>query len=460
MPFFFNRHYSPIKILFFLGEGLLIFGGVLAVLIHSTGWDIFHIDPAGHLLRSISVTLVFQLSFYFYDLYDFRAPGSTNETLLRILQAFGTGCAVLGILYLLFPPIIISNTVFGACCLLIGLTIFAWRALYYLVLEKKMFTLGIVLLGTGEMARAIFREINSDRESGFTVKALVGPETPGFDHEGVPRFAELAAIARDPHISRVSRIVVALDDRRGVMPVEELLKNKLQGKIIDNGISFYESLTAKILVQQVNPAWLIFSDGFEYTRRSYLIKRVLDLSLAFTGLLLSLPIGLITALFIKLESPGPVFYKQERVGELGASFLIVKFRSMRQDAEKDGAVWARKNDARVTRVGRFIRKVRIDEIPQVWNVIRGQMSFVGPRPERPIFVEQLVQKLPYYSLRHAVKPGITGWAQICYPYGASEEDALRKLEYDLYYIKHRSLLMDLLIIFRTVKTVLFRIGSR
>lgn len=193
---------------------------------------------------------------------------------------------------------------------------------------------------------------------------------------------------------------------------------------------------------------------------TYLIKRTLDLTLALIGLTLSLPIAIITALLIRLESPGPVLYRQERTGERGEPFFIIKFRSMRQDAERDGAVWASKNDARVTRIGGFIRKVRIDEIPQMWNVLLGQMSFVGPRPERPVFVEELAKKLPYYSLRHAAKPGITGWAQVCYPYGASEEDALRKLEYDLYYIKHQSFFIDLLIIFWTIKTVLFQKGSR
>jgi len=244
------------------------------------------------------------------------------------------------------------------------------------------------------------------------------------------------------------------------MPIAELLNNKVRGAIIDDGISFYEAITGKILVEKVNPAWLIFSEGFDCSRMTYLIKRLLDLSLAVVGLTLSLPVALVTAISIRIESPGPVLYRQERVGERGKLFSIIKFRSMRQDAEKNGAVWASKNDARVTKVGGFIRKVRIDEIPQMWNVILGQMSFVGPRPERPVFVEQLLDKLPYYSLRHTAKPGITGWAQVCYPYGASEEDALRKLEYDLYYIKHQSFFLDMLIIFRTIKTVLFRKGSR
>ena len=311
-----------------------------------------------------------------------------------------------------------------------------------------------------EIPAKIFQEIKQNRESGFNIKALVGSTAPVFDHTDIPWVANLADIANDLQMSRIDRIVVALDDRRGNMPIADLLNNKLQGKIIEDSISFYEAVTGKILVEKVNPAWLIFSEGFDYGRMTYLIKRTIDLTLALVGITLSLPITLITALFIKLESPGPVFYKQKRVGERGEDFSIIKFRSMRLDAEKDGAVWARQNDDRVTRIGNFIRKVRIDEIPQMWNVLRGQMSFVGPRPERPIFVDQLVQRLPYYSLRHAAKPGITGWAQVCYPYGASEEDALRKLEYDLYYIKHQSFFIDLLIIFRTVKTVLFRKGSR
>lgn len=270
----------------------------------------------------------------------------------------------------------------------------------------------------------------------------------------------MAEVMADPGLSRIDHIIVALDDRRGNMPIAELLECKLQSRMIEDSVSFYEAITGKILVEKVNPAWLIFSDGFACGRMTYLIKRVLDLSLAVFILMASLPVSLLTALLIKLESPGPIFYRQERVGERGKVFSIVKFRSMRQDAERDGAVWASQNDCRVTRIGKFIRKVRIDEIPQIWNVLRGQMSFVGPRPERPVFVEQLVQKLPYYSLRHSAKPGITGWAQICYPYGASEEDALRKLEYDLYYIKNQSIFMDLLIIFRTVKTVLFQKGAR
>lgn len=462
MPTLLNKYHPVRKMLFFLGEGLLIFASVLGILIVFSSWKIFIIDPSEYTLRAITVTLVFQLSLYFYDLYDLRKPGSstTIDTFIRMMQAFGVGCIILAFLYYLFPSIIISTSIFWGCYVIICISLLAWRTLYYMVLEKKWFAKSIILIGTGEMAMRITSEITNNQESGFTIRAAVGNTAPMFSDAGIPVVAGLDDVAKDPGLAVVDRFVVALDDRRGTMPIAQLLSNKIRGRIIDDGISFYEAITGKILVEKVNPAWLIFSEGFDCSRFSLLIKRVLDLALAVVGLLITLPISLVTALLIKLESPGPVFYKQERVGERGDSFFIFKFRSMRQDAEKNGAVWAMQNDDRVTRVGQFIRKVRIDEIPQMWNVLLGQMSFVGPRPERPVFVEQLEQKLPYYSLRHSVKPGITGWAQVCYPYGASEEDALRKLEYDLYYIKHQSIFLDVLVISRTVKTVLFQKGAR
>jgi len=460
MPTLFNKYYPVRKILFFLGEGFLIFASVLGILVAFSGWNLFLANPSAYAIQALSVTLIFQLSLYFYDLYDLRRPGTTTDTFIRMMQAFGVGCIILAGLYWLFPSIIIATSIFWSCYLIICVSLLAWRSLYYLMLERKWFARDVILVGTGETAARIVMEINHNSESGFAIRAVVGSTPAAFEYTGIPIVQNLADIAGNPRLARIERIVIALDDRRGAMPIPELLRFKIQGRMIEDGISFYEAITGKILVEKVNPAWLIFSAGFEYSRMTYLIKRLLDLFLAAFGLTVSLPVSLMTALLIKLESPGPVFYCQERVGERGEVFSIIKFRSMRQDAEKNGAVWASQNDSRVTRVGGCIRKTRIDEIPQMWNVIRGQMSFVGPRPERPVFVEQLEQKLPYYSLRHSVKPGITGWAQVCYPYGASEEDALRKLEYDLYYIKHQSIFIDLLVIFRTVKTVLFRKGSR
>ncbi|WP_028584689.1 TIGR03013 family XrtA/PEP-CTERM system glycosyltransferase [Desulfogranum mediterraneum] len=462
MPTFLNKYYPVRKILFFLGESLLIFTTFLCVTLAATGWRIFVLDLLQVSIRATVVTIIFQITLYLFDLYDLKkTPEATADTAVRMVQSFGVGCVILGLIYYLLPSLIISTKIFWWAYVIVCGVLLAWRALYYIILKNKYFTKEIVIVGTGEMAAKIHQEMCADQECGFNLLAFVlGSRQPSFQLEGIPLLPDLAALEQQQFAHRIKHIVVALDNRRGTMPIPELLEHKLQQMGIEDGIAFYEGLTGKLLVENVNPAWLIFSDGFACGWLTALLKRLMDITMAILVLVCSLPFCLLTALLIKLESPGPIFYRQERVGLRGRNFQVIKFRSMRNDAEKNGAVWASKDDARVTRVGGFIRKVRIDEIPQIWNVIKGEMSFVGPRPERPVFVEQLLRSIPYYSLRHFAKPGLTGWAQVCYPYGASELDALRKLEYDLYYIKNQSIFLDLLIIFRTVKTVLFRKGSR
>ncbi len=281
--------------------------------------------------------------------------------------------------------------------------------------------------------------------------------------EGIPQTSIIGNIDQIISIcraTRVDRIVVALDEKRGVLPTEQLLFARLKGIRIDEGVTFTELLSGKFAIESLLPSTLIFSDGF---RRSFIIqklKRWMDIFFASFALLLFLPLCLAIIFAIKLESKGPVFYRQDRVGEDEKIFQLLKFRSMRTDAEENGPVWASTHDSRVTRVGRIIRILRLDEIPQVINVLKGEMSFVGPRPERPFFVAQLQKEIPYYSHRHTVKPGITGWAQIYYSYGASKEDALEKLKYDLYYIKHMSMLMDIQIVLATIKTVISGRGAR
>ena len=273
----------------------------------------------------------------------------------------------------------------------------------------------------------------------------------------IGNFSQIIAICRQ---KRVDRIVVALDERRGKLPVEQLLFCRLKGIRIDEGCAFIEDISARLSVDRLYPSDLIFSDGF---RRSLIIRRVkrgVDVLCSSVGLLFFSPLLLVIAAAIRCESAGPVFYRQERVGEDGLPFSMLKFRSMVVDAEKNGPVWAAENDDRVTRVGRVIRKLRLDEIPQMINVLKGEMSLVGPRPERPVFVQQLQKEIPFYFHRHTVKPGITGWAQIYHPYGASREDAQEKLKYDLYYIKHMNLLLDIKIILETVKVVLLGRGAR
>ena len=272
------------------------------------------------------------------------------------------------------------------------------------------------------------------------------------------RWSELQQIMED---HRVDRIIVALDDRRGKLPLGDLLSCKFSGVCITDSLDIQEELTGKIVTQGLYPSWLIFSDGFNRCRPLLLAKRLIDVILSGFLAALSLPIALLTAAVIKMESKGPVFYAQTRVGEGETTFTILKFRSMCDEAERDcGATWALENDRRITKVGKVIRKLRIDELPQLYNILKGDMSFVGPRPERPEFVEKLKRRIPYYSQRFATKPGLTGWAQVNYPYGASVEDAEEKLQYDLYYIKHLSLLLDLAIILRTAKVVLLGTGAR
>ena len=270
-------------------------------------------------------------------------------------------------------------------------------------------------------------------------------------------YGQIASICKE---ANVDRIIVALDERRGKLPLDQLLLCRLNGIRIDNGMGFTEDLAGKLSVQNLHHSSLIFSGGFNTSLLLKKAKRYLDIVASVVGLLLFSPLGLFVALAIKLESRGPVFYRQERVGEDGTTFRLLKFRSMGVDAERNGPVWAGSNDERVTWVGRVIRKIRLDEFPQMVNVLRGDMSFVGPRPERSFFIQQLEKEIPFYSIRHIVKPGITGWAQIRYPYGASKEDALEKLKYDLYYIKHMSISFDLMIIAETAKIVLLGKGAR
>jgi sugar transferase (PEP-CTERM system associated) len=258
----------------------------------------------------------------------------------------------------------------------------------------------------------------------------------------------------------VSRIIVALDDRRGVLPTRELVTLRVKGVRIDEASSALSALTGRIPLRAVRPSWFVFSDGFHRSRWNDFLKRVLDLVVSIVCLLISLPIMIMVALAIRIDSRGPIVYRQTRVGRMGKCFEVLKFRSMRVDAEENGARWAAENDPRITRVGAFLRKYRLDELPQFINVIRGEMCFVGPRPERPGFVDELRKNIPYYDERHSVRPGITGWAQVQYSYGASLEDAFYKLEYDLFYLKNMSLIFDVAIIFRTMRIVARGRGGR
>jgi sugar transferase (PEP-CTERM system associated) len=317
------------------------------------------------------------------------------------------------------------------------------------------------VVGTGSLARIVAQQIRQQHDFAYRVVGFIeDPDTRADAITVAPVLGTAAELPRIVDALHVNRIVVSLADRRGRLPMNELLQAKLTGVRVEDAATTYERITGKILVDDLRPSWLIFSDGFQASRVTRVVKRAFDLVLAVVGFVPAAPLMLATAIAVRLDSPGPALYCQERVGENGRIFTLCKFRSMRIDAERGTPVWAKDRDDRVTRVGRFIRLTRLDELPQLWNVLRGDMSFVGPRPERPFFVEQLAEAIPFYTARHAVKPGVTGWAQVKYRYGASIEDALEKLRYDLYYIKHLSLVFDFTILIDTVKVIMSGKGAK
>jgi sugar transferase (PEP-CTERM system associated) len=469
---------SPYIIAFILGESLLMMvGAVLAVY--------FRLGTTAELLtfryswyRLLLVPLVLQVTFYYSDLHNFRISRPFIWTVARLTQAMAVGTLALAVIYYFLPSLLLGRGILFLSFLITTLLVLIWRGLYGWALRQRLLSSRLLIVGSGSLADSIIEELLSRSDNVYNVVGLVDlsgtgrrdGDEPSNEVSLMSQWASLlrAELRHDANelvglvrYLEADMVVVALDEKRGRMPMDELLECRLLGIPIITGEDFYEQIAGRILAERIRPGWLVFSPGFTTSRLRSFTKRAMDLSLAGVGLLLTLPVTLLVALAIKLESKGPIIYSQERVGQNGRIFRAHKFRSMVADAEKQsGPVWAEEDDPRITRVGRIIRKIRLDEIPQMYNVIKGEMSFVGPRPERPHFVAQLSAKLPFYRERHKVKPGITGWAQVCYPYGSSEAAALEKLNYDLYYIKHSSLSMDLMIILQTIKIILFGGGGR
>lgn len=340
------------------------------------------------------------------------------------------------------------------------LVLVADRLMLNSFLGSSAFRRRVMVLGAGDRAQRL-RELGDKPETGFVIVSYIAMDEPErVVEEAIAREA-IHDLGRFVENLGVSEVVLALQERRNSLPLGDLLRMKTKGVHVNDFSSFLERETGRVDLDTVNPSWLIFSDGFSSGRMfSSALKRVFDVTASIILLLLTCPIIAIFAVIVKLDSKGPAFFRQERVGLFGEPFHLVKLRSMRTDAEKDGAKWAEENDPRITRVGRFIRKVRIDELPQTWSVLKGEMSFVGPRPEVPQFVDSLQEEIPFYGERHMVKPGITGWAQINYPYGASSEDSRKKLEYDLYYAKNYTPFLDFVILLQTVRVILWPEGAR
>jgi sugar transferase (PEP-CTERM system associated) len=414
--------------------------------------------------RSLVFSLVIFLSMAALGQYRAHLRTSWLGMLARQAVAFVIGGLGLIVVYYIVPQAYIGRGVLGLALFISFVALATFRSLFMRLVEVEAFKRRVLILGAGERAAQIHNRMRrrSDRR-GFSIVGylrcpndpVIVPDDLVLTHEGT-----LRALAKR---EQVDEIVVGVDDRRGRLPMDELLECRQAGVTITDLTTFFERESGRVQLSLLDPSWLVFSRGFNVTPLHLLAKRCFDLLAAMTLLLLCWPLMLLVVLAIRIESGRgqPILYRQERVGEHGKTFWLYKFRSMRTDAEMDGvARWASKDDNRVTRVGRISRKLRFDELPQLWNVLKGEMSIVGPRPERPHFVADLATKIRYYSLRHCMKPGLAGWAQLSYPYGASEEDAAEKLKYDLFYVKNHNLLLDMVILIETVEVVLFGRGAR
>lgn len=416
------------------------------------------------LWRAVLVAGVLQICLHYCDLYDLRTLEDRRDMLAGLVRALGAASVILAILYFCVPTLIIGRGVFVLASLLIIGLVAGWRIAFEWLSLRVVPAERLLIVGTSGAALTLARELFERRgELGVELVGFVDSDpakvgTPMINPGVIGTVADIPGIVRE---RRVDRVVVSLADARGKLPMEQLLEMKLnQGVRFDHLASVYEQYTGKIAVENLRPSWMIFSEGFRKSAGTAALKRTFDIVLSSIGLVLSAPILLLVAIAVRLSSPGPAFYHQKRVGQDGRIFTIHKVRSMRSDAEaKTGAVWAVQGDPRVTPVGRFLRRTRLDELPQLWNVLIGDMSFVGPRPERPEFIAELVKQIPFYGQRHAVRPGLTGWAQVRHRYGSTLDDSLQKLQYDLFYIKHMSLTLDAFIVLETVKTVLVRSGS-
>ncbi|MDY7098647.1 MAG: TIGR03013 family XrtA/PEP-CTERM system glycosyltransferase [Pseudomonadota bacterium] len=456
------KHYIPHAVLLL---GLLDFA--LLVVASELAWQVraaqIAMDPgpiSGRWVPLLGSALVVWLAMISVGVYGPLALRSLRFAGARLLVAISLGIIALAVIDFILP-----ESTFWRSTLLYSmgfaiLVLVADRLLLNSFIGSYAFRRRVMVLGAGDRAQRL-RELGERPESGFAIVSYIAMSEPErVVEEAIPREA-IHDLGRFVENLGVSEVVLALQERRNALPLKDLLRIKTKGVHVNDFSSFLERETGRVDLDTVNPSWLIFSDGFSSGRMlSSAVKRLFDIVASLVLLMLTFPIILVFALIVKLDSKGPAFFRQERVGLFGETFYLVKLRSMRTDAEKDGAKWAEENDPRITRVGRFIRKVRIDELPQTWSVLMGQMSFVGPRPEVPKFVDDLQEEIPFYGERHMVKPGITGWAQINYPYGASTEDSRKKLEYDLYYAKNYTPFLDLVILLQTVRVILWPEGAR
>ncbi len=454
----FNVYYPTRSIVLLLCEALIVSGSFLLATMLIAGPDTYLVLNYEYgALKIGALTVLTLLCSYYFDLYEPQRISGRWEIYFRLLLVLGFLSFLLSAIIYLFPEADIAHNVLLVGLIFLTVALVAWRSAYGWILGREIFRERVYVLGGGERAKTIVQTLHARKDAGMEVVGWDAAPLDKMERKETFRAALESFREANPPIDRV---IVAMEDRRGELPLRELLKLRFNGVVIEEAGSLLERLTGKLHLDGLHPSSFIYSEGFRVRPSQQIARRIVSTLTAATGLLLFLPLLPIVVLLVRLSSPGPIFFRQTRVGLGGRNFTVYKFRTMRQDAEVEGAQWASKNDPRVTRFGMFMRKTRLDEVPQLWNVLRGDMGFVGPRPERPEFVPWLSEQIPYFDLRHMIRPGLTGWAQVRYGYGATLAESREKLEFDLYYIKHMSLGLDLLIMFETVKTILRRQGSQ
>jgi sugar transferase (PEP-CTERM system associated) len=450
--------YYPMRTLVLLaGEALIVWVSfVLGTMLQNRedSWLLLNVD--GGYLKILAVTGVVLMFSHWFDLYDSSRFDEKWEEIFRLLLVLGFVALALSAVGFVYPRFLPGNGSALAGLVILTVTLLAWRTAYSWLVKQPYLRERVYVLGTGERAERLVNGLRSRSELGIEVVGWTGNVQGEITREIAA--SHLLGSARE---RGVHRVIVAMPDRRGTLPVAELLELRFSGVKVEEATSWLEKISGRIEVEQLYPSWLIFAEGFRFSSGFMLARRLFSTAVAAIGLLLALPLLPFIVVAIKLDSAGPVLYRQKRVGIGGHHFYCYKFRTMRQDAEADtGATWALDDDPRITRAGKFLRASRLDEIPQLWCVLKGDMAFVGPRPERPEFVQWLSNEIPYYGVRHIVRPGITGWAQVRYKYGNTMEDAREKLQYDLFYIKNASMGLDVLIMFQTIKIVLLGRGAQ
>jgi sugar transferase (PEP-CTERM system associated) len=454
----FNVYYPTRTIVLLLCEALIIGGSFLLATVMIAGPDSYLILNFEYgWMKIASLIILTLLISYYFDLYEPQRISEQWEIYFRLLLVLGFLSFLLsGVIYL-FPTADIAHSVLLLGLIFLTVSLVLWRRAYAWLIRRDAFRERVYILGNGERAQIVAQLLRTRKDAGMEVVGCEG-FTPGEQDQNRVFVAALADADGSKH--HIDRVVVALEDRRGSLPLREMLKLRFNGVVIEESGALLERLTGKLYLDGLRPSNFIYSEGFRVKPSQQIARRIVSTTTAAVGLLLFLPFFPFVVLLVRLSSPGPIFFRQTRVGMGGRNFSVYKFRTMRTDAEAAGAKWATKNDPRVTRVGMFMRKTRLDEVPQLWNVLRGDMGFVGPRPERPEFVPWLSEQIPYFDLRHMIRPGLTGWAQVRYGYGATLAQSREKLEFDLYYIKHMSLGLDLLIMFETIKTIIRRQGAQ